>query len=211
MMRLRFVAGVITALLLGSFLYILSFPGLYGDEEVHYDQIARFARGDLSLNPWLTTLPGYHALLGFVGYVTGVTSLPFMRFLSFLIGLATIGVFWLITRELYKDAGFLRVLQFTFLPILFPFFFLLYTDVLSLLFILLAFFFMLRERPTLAAVMSLAGVLVRQTNIVWLLFFFAFLIHAFMAFPATGALWRRMYGVHGASSSGSPFSSFLWY
>jgi len=201
MMRLPFVAGAITAFLLGSFFFVLSFSSLYADEEVHYDQIARFARGDLSLNAALTTLPGYHALLGLIGYVTGVTSIPFMRFLSFLIGLATIGVFWLITRELYRDAGFLRVLQFTFFPILFPFFFLLYTDVLSLLFILLAFFCILHERPTLAAVMSLAGVLVRQTNIVWLLFFFAFLIHAFMAFPLIGALWRRMYSVHGSSSS----------
>jgi alpha-1,2-glucosyltransferase len=208
MMRLPFVAGAITAFLLGSFFFVLSFSSLYADEEVHYDQIARFARGDLSLNPALTTLPGYHALLGLIGYVTGVTNIPFMRFLSFLIGLATIGVFGLISRELYRDAGFLRVLQLAFLPILFPFFFLLYTDVLSLLFVLLAFFFILRERPTLAAVMSLAGVLVRQTNIVWLLFFFAFLIHAFMAFRLIGTLWRRMYGVHGSSSSEEYVSSF---
>jgi alpha-1,2-glucosyltransferase len=200
-MRLLLVVGITTALLLGSFFYILSFSDLYGDEEVHYDEIAHFARGDLSFNPLLTTLPGYHALLGLIGYVTGVTNVPFMRFLSFLIGLATIGVFGLIGRELYRDAGFLRMIQFACLPILFPFFFLLYTDVLSLLFVLLAFFFILRERPTLAAVMSLAGMLVRQTNIVWLLFFFAFLIHAFMAFPLIGMLWRPMYGVHGSSSS----------
>src|SRR5207237_6367766 len=116
MMRLPFVAGVITALLLGSFFYVISFSDLYGDEEVHYDQIARFACGDLSLNAWLTTLPGYHALLGLIGYVTGVTNIPFMRFLSFLIGLAAIGIFGLISRELYRNAGLLRVLQFTFLP-----------------------------------------------------------------------------------------------
>jgi alpha-1,2-glucosyltransferase len=199
MVRLPFVAGVLTALLLGSFFYVLSFSDLYGDEEVHYDQIRRFACGDLSLNSWLTTLPGYHALLGLIGYVTGVTNIPFMRFLSFLIGLATIGVFGLINREISRNAEFLRILQFAFLPILFPFFFLLYTDVLSLLFVLLAFFCILRERTTLAAVMSLAGTLVRQTNIVWLLFFFAFLIHAFMAFPSIGALWRPMYGVRGPS------------
>jgi len=188
-MRLLFVAGVLTALLLGSSFFVLSLSDFYADDEVvHYDQIARFARGDLSLNAALTTLPGYHALLGLIGYVTGVTSIPFMRFFSLLIGLATIRVFWLISREISRDAGWLRMLQFISFPLLFPFFFLLYTDVLSLLLVLLTCLFTLRERFTLAAVMSLAGVLVRQTNIVWGLFFFAFPIHASMAFPLSGSL-----------------------
>jgi alpha-1,2-glucosyltransferase len=172
-MKLSWVAGSLTALLLGSTLvWALTASGLYIDEASHYDQILRFARGDLSLNPWLTTLPGYHALLGGVGYVTGVTSLPFMRGLSFLIGLGAIGGFWRLSHALHGSAGALRVLQFTFFPILFPFFFLLYTDVLALLCVLLACVCMLHGRVTLAAMMSLAGVLVRQTNIVWLLFVF---------------------------------------
>jgi hypothetical protein len=71
-MRLVFVAGMLIALLFGSTLvFVLSFPELYADEVVHYDQIRRFARGDLSYNAALTTLPGYHILLGFVGGITG--------------------------------------------------------------------------------------------------------------------------------------------
>jgi alpha-1,2-glucosyltransferase len=171
--RRLLVPGILAALLLGSAFFVRSFADLYTDDEVvHYDQIARFARGDLSLNAVVTTLPGYHALLGLIGYATGATSVPFMRFLSLLIGLVTIGVFWLITREISRDAGWLRLLQFVSFPLLFPFFFLLHTDVLALLLVLLTGFFTLRERFTLAAVMSLAGVLVRQTNIVWGLFFF---------------------------------------
>ena len=72
-----------------------------------------------------------------------------MRFLSLLIGLAAIGVFWLITRELYGDVGLLRLLQFIFFPILFPFFFLLYTDVLSLFCVLLTFFSFCASVPSL--------------------------------------------------------------
>ena len=84
-MRLVFGAGMLIPLLLGSTLvFVLSFHELYVDEVVHYDQIGRFARGDISYNAALTTLPGYHVLLGFVGGITGVRSVSFMRLLSFL-------------------------------------------------------------------------------------------------------------------------------
>jgi len=61
-------------------------------------------------------------------------------------------------------------LQFVFLPISFLYFPLVYTDIFSLLMVLLAFYFSLEKKPKLTALFSLGAVLTRQTNIIWVLF-----------------------------------------
>jgi alpha-1,2-glucosyltransferase len=68
-----------------------------------------------------------------------------------------------------------KTLQYVFFPILFPFFFLLYTDVFSLLLVITAFFFALKKNYNLTAIIGIASILVRQNNIIWLLFLYIFL------------------------------------
>ncbi len=140
------------------------------DEVFHYDQIQRFVRHDWTLNPLLAMTPGYHALVAAVAALGPWTSLPTLRAISFGLSAFSIIAFFLAARQIDEQSSVVRVLHYTCLPILFPFFFLLYTDVVSLLFVLLCFYLMLVRRYWLAGVAGLLATVVRQNAIVWVAF-----------------------------------------
>jgi len=139
------------------------------DEGVHFDQIRRFFSGDFTLEPTLTNIAGYHLLMAGLSHLYGTTSLPVVRSLNAAFGGILIIVFALNMRAIHNSVPLGRVAQFAFLPILFPFFFLVYTEVLSVLLILLALLATLRQRYVLAILACGLSTLVRQPNIVWLL------------------------------------------
>jgi len=139
------------------------------DEEVHFGQIGRLFSGDFTLDPRLTNIPGYHFLMAGLGRLAGTMSLPVVRSLNAAFGGLLIVVFALNLREIHGGIPWRRVMQFAFLPILFPFLFLVYTEVLSTLLVLLALLATLRQRYVLAILACGLGTLIRQPNIVWLL------------------------------------------
>jgi alpha-1,2-glucosyltransferase len=139
------------------------------DEQVHFEQIRLFSAGTFTLDPRLTNIPGYHVVMAGLGHLWGNTSLPVVRSLNAAFGAILVIVFALNLRAIHGSASFRRVIQFAFLPILFPFFFLAYTEVLSTLLILLALLATLRQRYFLAILACGLSTLVRQPNIVWLL------------------------------------------
>jgi len=154
--------------------WILMLPvGGLADETVHYPQIrsllTAFPDGPWTLHPRLTTFPAYHAVVAAVLKLTGTSGLTAARTVDLAISALLLGVFAALAVRIHRRRSVvaLRVTQLAFLPILFPFFFLVYTDVLSLLLVLLAVHFADRPRPVLAPLTALAAVLVRQTNIVW--------------------------------------------
>ena len=59
-----------------------------------------------------------------------------------------------------------------FLPILFPFFFLIYADIFSLLLIVSSALAFIKTRKNVGYFLCILSVCVRQSNIIWLLFFF---------------------------------------
>src|SRR5262249_7548103 len=75
-------------------------------------------------------------------------------------------------RRLGPEGAALRTAQLFFLPILMPFFFLLYSDTLGLLLILLALLLALEDCVWGGALASIAAVMVRPTLICWMLFVF---------------------------------------
>lgn len=160
-----------SALALGGFL-MLPVGGL-ADETVHYPQIRSlleaYPDGPWTLQPRLTTFPTYHALVASVLKLTGTSSLTAARAVELAISAVLLGVFAALALRIHRrrSTAARRVVQLAFLPILFPFFVLVYTDVLSLLLVLLAVLFADRPRPVLAPLTALAAVLVRQTNLVW--------------------------------------------
>ena len=166
---------LLLALYSAAVFYINKLP-LMGDESIHYFQIRQFMVGNYELHHALTTIPGYNLILAGMGGICNVFSVFCMRLFSSLFGLAAIGVFLLILKGMRQESGdkmILRTLQLMFLPLIGPFFFLLYTDVLSLLFILLTAFFIIKKQHTFAGLMAILAVLIRQNNIVWLIFFLA--------------------------------------
>ena len=143
------------------------------DETAHFRQMELFVRRDWSMEPSVTTLPGYHALLALAAWVIDTARVPSVRLIQFEIALATMATFFFLARRRGPASATVKTLQFVFLPILFPLFFMFYTDMASLWFVLLTALATSAGRYPTAGVMGLASCLVRQNNIVWAALAFA--------------------------------------
>jgi alpha-1,2-glucosyltransferase len=174
------------------------------DENIHYEQILRFAGGDWSLNPSLTMVPGFHALVALAGLATGGVTELSARVVAVALSAAMVFAFNRLVHSLHGEAARGRTLQFTVLPVLFTQLFLVYTDVTSLLFVLLMMLAAARGRPTAAGLLGLLSCLVRQNNVVWVAFAMAWMffreggtlstlrlttLRRYWSFIATGALF----------------------
>jgi len=143
---------------------------LLADEYVHYPQIVSFARGYSRLDPRLTMIPGYHALLAAIAWATDTFSLRAIRFFTFIVGQGSVVAFYFTAREQRARNPLVSTLQFAFLPVAFPLFFLIYTDITSLLFVLLMVLSAIKKRPQQAGLFGLISCLIRQNNVVWVAF-----------------------------------------
>ena len=143
------------------------------DERAHWRQIELFVDRHWSMEPSITTLPGYHALIALAAWITHSARLPTVRLVQFEIALATIVTFFFLARRRDPACATPKTLQFVFLPLLFPLFFMVYTDVASLGFVLLTALAASAGRYPASGVLGLAACLVRQNNIVWVALAFA--------------------------------------
>ena len=154
-------------------------PRLYLDENFHFNQIVLFYNNNYILTPQLSMIPGFH--LGIAAILKLLRSYPFLinvKILVFLINLAVIFIFYKTARKIDKPHAFIKTLQFCFLPPVFPFYFLIYTDIISLTLVLAALYFLLFSKPFLSAGFAFLSVLTRQNNIIYLLFnLFFYYIH----------------------------------
>lgn len=154
------------------------------DEIAHYGQINRFDHGDFRIAlQYLTMVPGYHALMAAILWTLDLRSLDAARLLNALLGLGTIGAFHLARSALWSRSAAAATLQFALLPILLPYDFLVYTDVLALGLVLAALAATLRDRHLLAGLVMVGALCVRQTSVVWLP-----LLAAIAVWPADGKL-----------------------
>lgn len=167
------IACSIAALLLVVALVInvlLSPIKLLADEGAHGLQILYLSQGRWEVVEGLTTIPGYHVLLGSLFWLTGITTLDSARLVSSLVSLPAVVVFYAMARRLHARAAVTATLQFFLIPFLLPFYFLLYTDGLSLFLVLLSIYLAMQGRRTTSAVVGMVSLLVRQNNIVWVVF-----------------------------------------
>ena len=159
------------ALLLTLFviaLYFMRNTPLQVDEKDYYPQIIRFTSGNYTVDPNISALPTYHALQACVSKVIGLTDVAFFRFINVLFAIIAIAIFMRTDRILSKDDSLIKTLQFAFLPFIFPYFLLIYTDVLSMMFMLAAFYFFTKKNYQWCGILSIMGCMVRQNNIMWL-------------------------------------------
>lgn len=141
-----------------------------GDEIFHYSQIKNFLNGNIALEPYLTVLPGFHFLLAIPAKISGLNSLAALRFYNFLLGLISILLFHKISSHIDHNASGIKTGIFIFLPILFPYRYLLYTENLSILMILLAYWFHLKQHSALSGISAFIALFIRQSNVIWLLY-----------------------------------------
>jgi alpha-1,2-glucosyltransferase len=138
------------------------------DELYHFAQIDLFRRGEFRvLDAYLTTIPGYHAAVAAILAAFGADSLIAARIATAMFGLGAAIAFHAIRRTTQRDGETLATAQFLVLPVLAPFFFVVYTDVFALMLVLFATLATLRERHVVAAMLLCAVVLVRQSDVVW--------------------------------------------
>jgi len=143
------------------------------DEYPHAEQIGMFIDLHFVMDPELTTLPGFHAAVALLVGVwrwlsgSGVPVLDDYRLAATLLASLVTPVFYRLARGVDADWALLRTAQLHFLPILFPFFFMVFTDAFALLWILLMFLGVARGWLHLAALAGIMSMLVRQNNVVW--------------------------------------------
>lgn len=188
---LRWLLGIGLGVLYAAAAVVSLRGGVRGDELYHYAQIELFRHGHWRvLDQYLTTIPGYHAAVAAVLAASGLDSLGAARTVNAGFGLIAIACFHGIRRRLWPSSETLTTAQFIALPILAPYFFLAYTDVLALALVLAAAWATLAGRHLLSGVLLLALVAVRQNAVVW-----AALLAALAAWPAWQAegaqAWKR--------------------
>ncbi len=166
---------ILPVILVLTFLTIAT-HGTMGDEGFHWSQLKLFLAGDYKMDPSITNIPGFHFIVMLFAKVFVLEGLPALRTYSLVLGTLSIFAFYLCARALRPGEAHLRTYQYAFLPILFPFFFLLYTDATSLLFVLMALWAAVSRHAKTAAIFAILSVCIRQTNIIWLFFILLYVL-----------------------------------
>ena len=152
--------------LLGASFLIARTMELRVDEENHLSQIQNYVAGNFITNS--TASGGFHFAAAIFAWLTGYSGKDSIRLFALLVSGATILTFRTLVKSFEPQASTVRTLQFVLFPLLFPFWFLIYTDVLALLLLLLAILAVTRDRFHLTGVTMVLSMAVRQTYVVWL-------------------------------------------
>jgi alpha-1,2-glucosyltransferase len=162
------ILGVALGALFVAGLLAMRHRGVYTDELNHYAQIELFLRGELRVfTRYLTTIPGYHAIVAAILKLAGGESLDAARLANAAFALTAAAGFFALRRRLWPGTETLATAQLLVLPILVPLFFLVYTDVLALALLLWATFATIASRHGIAAALLVVLITVRQNEIVW--------------------------------------------
>jgi alpha-1,2-glucosyltransferase len=166
------------------------------DEWAHYYQIQEFLRGHYTPIEGLTTIPGYHAVAAAALRLLHGDSLGLARAVTMGFAVLAVPAFAGIRRAVAPDEDpTLPTLQFLLFPLLFPFCFLVYTDLPSLALVLWSLRHALAGRHRTAGLLGFASLLVRQNNIVWIGFIALLQAQDIRARNPTWAARRRAFPV----------------
>lgn len=142
-----------------------------GDEWVHWSQIRRFVAGDYRIySEYLTNVPGYHWLVTGLLWPFGTEALGPVRVITAVMLLGSAILFYRIRLVLHPADAQRATAQFFFLPTMFVYGFMAYTDVQALLFLLGALLATLQRRHGLSALLLLASMGMRQNHVLWAVF-----------------------------------------
>jgi alpha-1,2-glucosyltransferase len=141
----------------------ISFKGLIADELAHAEQVHRFVINDYTLVKGLTVIPGYHFIIAQVAKLFNVDSLmSFRTVTALLLFFILIPIFYYVSNR-----NIIKTWQFFLFPTMVTFYFLVYTDLFSLMFVLLAVYSAFKRWYVPSAVFIFLSYLIRQNNIFW--------------------------------------------
>lgn len=144
------------------------------DEYHHFAQFRIFLDGEWKMDSEIPNIPGYHLILASLGKIFQFQEFSAARLATSFISFFCVVIFYFSARCISEEGALLKSLQFAFLPILFPFFFLIYADVFSLLLVVTSTLAFTKGQRNPGYLFCILSVLVRQSNIIWLLFFFVY-------------------------------------
>lgn len=172
----RAVFWTMLVVVLGIAYGLLHDRSLYSDELWHYRLIMDFANDRVTpANLEMTaTIPAYHALLALAAKVCGQYSYAFLRAVSLAVSLAAILAFWFAARSLGAPRPRLTTLQFSLLPMAWPYLTLIYTDLSVLAFMFLSLGLVARKKLVLAGLVATVGLCFRQNYVIWMGMIFAY-------------------------------------
>lgn len=170
--RLFLLAAIVIGFLVG--MNMMPEQRSYHDESFHLPQIDAYTHGNYQFfQSNLTVIPGYHALVAALAKLTSSSGIDAYRIISSLLSAMALIFFYLSAKQLRHDSPLLSTAVFLFCPLFFPFFFVLYTDIIALSFVLAGLYFSLIKRYHTAGMILILSLTIRQTNVVWLAFFWA--------------------------------------
>ncbi|XP_017878650.1 putative Dol-P-Glc:Glc(2)Man(9)GlcNAc(2)-PP-Dol alpha-1,2-glucosyltransferase [Ceratina calcarata] len=150
------------------------------DEVFHVPQTLRYCAGNFSQwDPKITTLPGLYLITTVILSPLNLCNTFYMRCVNLIGTFFNLYLAYNIIKQIsishwkerWSDRMKLAVAcNIMFFPPLFFWHFLYYTDVVSVNAILLMLLLHLRKRSTVAALVGILSVLIRQTNIIWVAF-----------------------------------------
>jgi len=150
-------------------LFLFRNTGLIVDEHESLPQIINFTNGDFRLLE-ISAMPGYHAVMAILVKISGQSSVFVVRCITTIFGFITAILFFKINRRIHNENGILKTIQFVLFPSIFLYFFMIYTDILSLMLVMLMLLFSLNKRYALAGLFGILSMLVRQNNVIWTAF-----------------------------------------
>lgn len=161
---------IVLLLFYSIILWMFRNTGLICDEKEHFNQILNFTEGDFHLLE-ISALPGYHAFMAISSKIFGFTGLLAVRTVNLIFGCLSVIIFYRIFQIIKPDQSLIRTLQFALFPPILIYFYVVYTDTLSLTFILLTLLFFFKKKYRLAGLFGILSMFIRQNNVVWVLMF----------------------------------------
>lgn len=148
-----------------------------GDEKHHMIQIRMFLAGDYSLNPYITMLPGFHLVTSQLAALLNLGSLQSIRFINSVYGLFLLLGLVSYLRITPPSYPIIQSLQIIGNPIIWPFLWVVYTDILAILAVIIVAILIEKRRYVLAAFFGIFSIFIRQPNVVWAGLFWIVALH----------------------------------
>ena len=159
---------LILALFAAGFLWLAA-PGFaVVDEIFHLDQISRLANGDPSHLSNITTFIYLHHIYAWLGQWLPVSEPLDYRLISAALSVLLLLVMVLMVRSTNTEFDWKLAGQLVFLPVIFPYLPLVYTDIPALVCLLLCAWLMHQRQFITAALAGALATWVRQPSLIWL-------------------------------------------
>ncbi|MCF6300812.1 MAG: hypothetical protein L3J52_06805 [Proteobacteria bacterium] len=138
------------------------------DEFVHVSQINLILNGDFGHHANITTFIYLHMLYAFLVDLLNLASNLDYRLINLVFISLLVYSIYIVNKTENNEIDLVKALQLFFLPVAFPYYPLIYTDIVALMLILFSVHHLQKQQHIIAATIACLAVLVRQPSLLWL-------------------------------------------